>query len=99
MLSRLESWRRASLAVLLIVSVFVVHIHWHANAQGQGCSVCYVRHMPTLHTSCDDTLGVARVEYRIDVPDVFAKAKPAVKVVSRGRGPPNPGPSSWQVLL
>jgi hypothetical protein len=88
-----ESLRRASLAVFLAVSVFVVHIHWHSNAQGQSCSTCHVRHMPTLHTSSDDTFNVARVESRLDVSDVFADANPAVKIVSRGRAPPNAGPS------
>jgi hypothetical protein len=35
----------------------------------------------------------------MDCPHVLAEADPAVKVISRGRAPPNPGPSSRQTVL
>ncbi len=42
------------LAILLTMAAALTLVHWHKDWSGQGCELCHVRQLPTLHSPIAD---------------------------------------------
>ena len=50
--------------VLLMTATALTLIHWHKDWTGQGCELCHLRHLPTLHSPVADAPAVPIVAER-----------------------------------
>src|SRR5438034_529561 len=44
------SWLVAGLVALLLIATGFTLLHWHKDWSDQGCQLCHVRHLPSLHS-------------------------------------------------
>ena len=46
-----RSWLVVVLTAALLITTGAALFHWHKDWSDQGCQLCHVRHLPTLHSA------------------------------------------------
>jgi hypothetical protein len=75
-------------ALLLTITGFTL-MHWHKNWPAEGCQLCHVRHLPSLHTAiavADASLISCRQDSSCEH---FAAELDTCMLSASGRAPPS----------
>jgi hypothetical protein len=79
---------RSTIAILLLLNLFVVTVHWHDDRQGQDCGLCYAHQMPGLQGTGAPLLAVPGISERRSAVSEQVLVSNAFVPSHPGRAPP-----------